>query len=86
MRKSHLEISQRVLYHSLIGFNIRTIDYADVYKDRKKNVYSDSSISEAATFFYMSAIVKNILEVRAYRKASVLYYQNVETIVGIPRV
>ena len=34
----------------------------------------------------MSAIVKPILEVRADRKAGVPDYQNVETIVGIPRV
>ena len=42
-----LEISQRVLYHSLIGLNIRTIDYTDVYKDREKNVYSSATIREA---------------------------------------
>ena len=42
--RGHFEISQRVLYHSLIGLYIRTIDYADVYKDRKKNVYSRASI------------------------------------------
>ena len=55
-------------------------------KDRKKNVYSDSSISEAATF-YMSAIVKPILEGRSYRKASVPDYQHVEKqIAAIPRV
>ena len=37
-----LEISQRVLYHWFIGLNIRTIGYADVYKDREKNAYSDA--------------------------------------------
>ena len=62
-------------------------DYPDVYKDRKKNVYSNSSISEAATFFYMSAIVKKILEVCADRKASMPDYQNVEKkIAAIPRM
>ena len=40
-------------------------------EDRKKCFYSDSSIPAAATFFPMSAIVK---------------YQNVKTIVAIPRV
>ena len=42
----------------------------------------------AATFFPMSAIaiVKPILEDRAYRKAGMPDYQKVETIVAIPRV
>ena len=54
--------------------------------DRKKNVYSDSSISEAATF-YMSAIVKPILEGRAHCKAGMPDYQNVEKMIAaIPRV
>ena len=39
--QGQLEISQRVLYHWFIGLNIRTIDNADVHKDRKKNAYSD---------------------------------------------
>ena len=34
----------------------------------------------------MSAIVKPILEDRAYRKAGMPDYQNVETIAAIPRV
>ena len=56
-------------------------------KDRKKNVYSDSSISEATTFFPMSATIKKILEVRADRKAGMPDYQNVEKeIASIPRV
>ena len=56
--------------------------------DRKKCVYSDSSIPAAATFFPMSAIVKPNLELedRAYRKAGMPDYQNVETIDAIPRV
>ena len=57
-------------------------------KDRKKCFYSDSSIPAAATFFPMSAIaiVKPIIEDRAYRKAFMSDYQNVETIDAIPRV
>ena len=47
-------------------------------KDRKKGVYSGASITEAATFFPMSAIVKPMLEDRAYRKAGMPDYQNVE--------
>ena len=54
-------------------------------KDRKKNVYSDSSISEATTFFPMSTTVKKILKVRADRKAGMPDFNNVETIVAIPR-
>ena len=50
-------------------------------KDRKKGVYSGASITEAATFFPMSAIVK--LEDRAYRKAGMPELQNVETIAAI---
>ena len=52
-------------------------------KDWKKCVYSDSSIPAAATFFPMSAIVKPMLEDRAYRKAGMPDYQNVETIAAI---
>ena len=59
-------LSQRVLYHSLIGLNIRTIDYADVYKDRKKNVYSRASIPEA-TVIPISAIFPLVTD--AYRSA-----------------
>ena len=57
-------------------------------KDRKKGDSSDLSIPAAATFFPMSAIaiVKPILEHRAYRKACMSDYQNVETIDAIPRV
>ena len=51
--------------------------------DRKKCFYSDSSIPAAATFFPMSAIVKPNLEDRAYRKAGMPNYQNVETIATI---
>ena len=54
--------------------------------DRKKCFYSDSSNPAAATFFPMSAIVKPILEDRAYCKAGMPDYQNVETIAAIPRV
>ena len=56
--------------------------------DRKKCVYFDSSIPDpaVATFFPMSAIVKPILEDRAYRKAGMPDYQNMETIDAIPRV
>ena len=54
-------------------------------KDRKKGVYSGASITEAATFFPMSAIVKPMLEDRDDRKTSmpVPDYQNVETIAAI---
>ena len=47
-----------------------------------------TSIPAAATFFPMSAIaiVKPNLEDRAYRKAGMPDYQNVETIAAIPRV
>ena len=38
------------------------------------------------TFFPLSAIVKPMLEDRAYRKACMSDYQNVETIDAIPRV
>ena len=64
-------------------------------KDRKKCFYSDSSIPAAATFFPSAAtffpmsaiaIVKPMLEDRAYRKAGMPDYQNVETIDAIPRV
>ena len=53
--------------------------------DRKKGVYSDSSIPEAATFFPMSAIaiVKPSLENRADNKADMPDYQNVEMIAAI---
>ena len=53
--------------------------------DRKKGIYSDSSIPEAATFFPMSAIaiVKPILENRADSKASMPDYQNVKKIEAI---
>ena len=56
--------------------------------DRKKCFHSDSSIPAEATFFPMSAIaiVKPILEHRAYRKACIPNYQNVETIDAILRV
>ena len=57
-----------------------------IKKDWKKCVYSDSSIPAAATFFPMSAIVKPSLEDRDDRKAGMPDYQNVETIVAIPRV
>ena len=52
--RGHLENPQRVLYRSLIGLNIRTLDYADVMciKIERKTFFSDSSISEATTFFY----------------------------------
>ena len=40
--QGQLEISQRVLYHWFIGLNIRTVDYAEVYKDRERNAYSDA--------------------------------------------
>ena len=49
-------------------------------KDRKKGVYSDPSIPAAATFFPMSAIMKPILEDRAYRKASMPDCKNVKAI------
>ena len=54
-------------------------------KTEKKCVYSDSSIPDpaAATFFPVTAIVKPILEDRAYRKAGMPDYQNVETIAAI---
>ena len=53
--------------------------------DRKKCVYSDSSIPDhaAATFFLMSAIVKPNLEDRDDRKASMPDYQNVKKIEAI---
>ena len=38
------------------------------------------------TFFPLSAIVKPMLEDRAYRKPCMPDYQNVETIDAIPRV
>ena len=53
--------------------------------DRKKGVYSVSSIPEAATFFSMSAIaiVKPILKDRANSKASMPDYHNVKKIEAI---
>ena len=58
-----------------------------VNKDWKKCVYSDSSISEAATFFPMSAIVKPIHVDQADSKASMPDYQNMEKkIAAIPRM
>ena len=56
-----------------------------VKKDSKEmRFFSDSSIPEAATFFPMSAIVRPILEDRAYRKAGMPDYQNVKKIEAIP--
>ena len=49
-------------------------------KGRKKGIYSGASINEAATFFPMSAIVKSMLEDRAYRKAGMPDLQNVRKI------
>ena len=70
----------------LCNRNSLLIAHADVNKDWKKFVYSDSSIPDpaAATFFPISAIVKPILEDRAYRKAGMPDYQNVETTAVIP--
>ena len=54
-------------------------------KNRKKCFYSDSSIPAAATFFSMSAIaiVKPMLEDRAYRKAGMPDCKNVKKIAAI---
>ena len=49
-------------------------------KGRKKGIYSGASINEGATFFPMSAIVKSMLEDRAYRKAGMPDLQNVRKI------
>ena len=54
-----------------------------VNKDRKKCVYSDSSIPAAATFFPVSAIVKPSLEDGAYCKASMSDCKNVNKIASI---
>ena len=54
-------------------------------KDRKKSIYSDSSIPDpaAATFFPVSAIVKPSLEDGAYRKAGMPDCKNVKKIAAI---
>ena len=57
-----------------------------VNTDWTKCDYSDSSITVAATFFPMSAIVKPNLEDRDDSKASMPECKNVETIAAIPRV
>ena len=63
--------------------------YADTLKSYVIRGYAVSRncgkklYTEAATFFPMSAIVKPMLEERAYRKAGMPDYQNVETIAAI---